>query len=474
MSTEKYSVYSLGYVLNGFDRNSVLSSLQEKFKISANAADNLLSNRVVKLKASLSLPEAVRYCEALAQMGVAVKNEIDLIIEESGFIFDSDVKNDNDVKKAHEDPWQKDDTSVDNEPKLNEFSSIFDIIQRGSVKTFVSVVQENPVLVHTKDDSGRSLLLFAAMCDKPEMVDFLLQNGANINDKDSSGAGLEVYAGASIRKVLAKYGASSAGNFCNTNGQMGGLEDSSSTTDQDFNGQAPEQDEIIDDSKTTGSSQSQIFRLIEQGLLNEVVEHVSKSPQSVFLRDSANRTPLLFALIHDNVEIVDFLMRSKSDVNAVDFKGRGFAELARGEKIKSMLEKHRAQRRASGCGELFAWLAIPTLVLIVAAAIFSSTESHNAEAFIKKRLKSPDSFKSVSSETVWEGKNEKGNKAAIVRVVFDANNSFGAALRGCYFVAIYKENGDWWSSNTNGLSECDWRIATSKEDIEIIRKLNFE
>lgn len=58
-----------------------------------------------------------------------------------------------------------------------------------------------------------------------------------------------------------------------------------------------------------------------------------------------------------------------------------------------------------------------------------------AQQIIQQALKSPSSFSPVSSTIVWRG-TYKNRNAYIVKTAFDAQNSFGANLRDCNYVAF--------------------------------------
>src|SRR5574340_1173000 len=65
-----------------------------------------------------------------------------------------------------------------------------------------------------------------------------------------------------------------------------------------------------------------------------------------------------------------------------------------------------------------------------------------AEQLVTEGLKSPSSFSATSTKIVFEGVNKEGNLAYIVRVDYDAQNSFGATLRGCSLAAFYLTSGN--------------------------------
>lgn len=77
------------------------------------------------------------------------------------------------------------------------------------------------------------------------------------------------------------------------------------------------------------------------------------------------------------------------------------------------------------------------IVLTLSACDFLSPSVESmGEEIVKQYQKSPDSFKSEFSEIIWKGREKGGKDVYVVRVSYDSQNSFGAMLRGCAFVAF--------------------------------------
>lgn len=73
----------------------------------------------------------------------------------------------------------------------------------------------------------------------------------------------------------------------------------------------------------------------------------------------------------------------------------------------------------------------------IASAALGPSDAGNADKLLKEALRSPASYSSASSDTVWTGKTDTGKKARIVKVTFDAQNGFGATIRDCQYVAFW-------------------------------------
>lgn len=97
-----------------------------------------------------------------------------------------------------------------------------------------------------------------------------------------------------------------------------------------------------------------------------------------------------------------------------------------------------------------------------------------AEQLVTQSLKSPSSFSATSTKIVFKGVNSEGDPAYIVRVDYDAQNGFGAMLRGCNLAAFYLKSGDKFGYKQNGLDSCMGSPGTEDEafGIEINRKFN--
>jgi hypothetical protein len=59
-----------------------------------------------------------------------------------------------------------------------------------------------------------------------------------------------------------------------------------------------------------------------------------------------------------------------------------------------------------------------------------------ADETIKLRLKAPATYRRVTAAMVWSNGGPTGNQAFVFRVQYDAQNGFGALLRGCDFVGV--------------------------------------
>ena len=69
---------------------------------------------------------------------------------------------------------------------MNEFE-IFDACRRGDLAALQQMVAAHPELVNARDTKGFTPLILAAYNEQPQIVDFLLGNGADIEAQDAAG-----------------------------------------------------------------------------------------------------------------------------------------------------------------------------------------------------------------------------------------------------------------------------------------------
>ena len=66
-------------------------------------------------------------------------------------------------------------------------NEIFDACRRGDLPAVQQLVNEDPTLVNSVDMKGFTPLILAAYNEQPEIVDFLLANGADLDVQDAAG-----------------------------------------------------------------------------------------------------------------------------------------------------------------------------------------------------------------------------------------------------------------------------------------------
>lgn len=98
-------------------------------------------------------------------------------------------------------------------------------------------------------------------------------------------------------------------------------------------------------------------------------------------------------------------------------------------------------------------------------------EVGHASSLIQKQLKSPSSFVLTSGEMKWEGDNKNGKPAYVVKVLYDAENGFGATIRECALVALWKEDG-LYKSLPNSVDACKIDgIANEAQMVNLMKDL---
>jgi hypothetical protein len=101
-----------------------------------------------------------------------------------------------------------------------------------------------------------------------------------------------------------------------------------------------------------------------------------------------------------------------------------------------------------------------------------------AEGVLTAQLKAPSTYRRISVEEIWSGPTPSGKKGHIFKIEYDAQNAYGALLRGCSLVP-FQENGEKVQYNPNmELLTCEARniFATAfggaaAGDAEMVRLL---
>ena len=102
-----------------------------------------------------------------------------------------------------------------------------------------------------------------------------------------------------------------------------------------------------------------------------------------------------------------------------------------------------------------------------------------AAAVVKESIRSPSTFQYVSGSVLWTGLDESKNPAYIARVIYDAQNDFGAIIRSCAMVA-YAQRTDGttvWNKNFGVNGGCDdsasmVQVGGEKKYIEFVASMN--
>ena len=110
--------------------------------------------------------------------------------------------------------------------------------------------------------------------------------------------------------------------------------------------------------------------------------------------------------------------------------------------------------------------------------------SEDAATIIKRSLQAPGSFQYINGKTLWRGNMNSPKPQYVVLIGYDAQNGFGANLRGCSMVAFTEtSDGKLEWSGALGVSEKDRNLCedesenTKKQAVEEgqeMASLNFD
>jgi ankyrin repeat protein len=186
--------------------------------------------------------------------------------------------------------------------------------EKGDLPKVTALIKGDPNLVSAKDKMGMTPLHVAAKNDRKDVVEFLLENGADINAKDSNGEfspldlALSCYHYMDVVELLVSKGAD-----VNTRSKQGltPLEEAAMRGQKDAAG-----------------------LLITKGA-------------DVNARDSKGNTPLLWALLMGHVDFASLLVDAGADVNAKNDQGSTPLFLAKQrsyDKMVEILRQHGARQ----------------------------------------------------------------------------------------------------------------------------------
>lgn len=117
-------------------------------------------------------------------------------------------------------------------------------------------------------------------------------------------------------------------------------------------------------------------------------------------------------------------------------------------------------------------LCVPIALFLILLTGCGQLDSRvaNGSAIVKSKLQAPSSFRLVAGKGLWSGTDSKGRPAHIARIEFDAQNGFGAMIRGCYYASWY-EDGSAVRWNEYGLTDC--MHMTDEDAVALMKQANF-
>lgn len=123
--------------------------------------------------------------------------------------------------------------------------------------------------------------------------------------------------------------------------------------------------------------------------------------------------------------------------------------------------------------EKFLGTALIAAMLTMSGCGEESTAMDAADQLVMNSLRSPSSYSPASKKVLWKGVNKDGHPAYIIRVDYDAQNGFGAMLRGCNLAAFYLK-GDQFGYRGTGVDSCMGSPGSEDErfGLEITRRFN--
>ena len=167
--------------------------------------------------------------------------------------------------------------SVDAEDKIGRLPIMYAVVHNSRPAVIEALITAGADVNAACDEDGMTVLMYAAMFNLPEMIEFLIQHGASVNTRDFEGATALDYA------------------------------------------QAEEQAEAVDKLIELGALKSLAF-FDEEWWPNATVDNINlliEDGADVNATDEEARYPLMYAAVfNDNPEILKTLVTAGADVNA--------------------------------------------------------------------------------------------------------------------------------------------------------------
>ena len=108
----------------------------------------------------------------------------------------------------------------------------------------------------------------------------------------------------------------------------------------------------------------------------------------------------------------------------------------------------------------------------VTTTLSESKITSAAQQLVKESLRSPASFNPVSTTVTWKGRYQNRD-AYVVKTEYDAQNGFGAMLRGCHYVAFALEGDQIHWNKLFFLEECRAPGIPESQLVEAVVIANF-
>ncbi len=238
---------------------------------------------------------------------------------------------------------------------MEQREKFFWAINRGDLRSVTKYLQRNSLLAHIKNDKNQTPLHYAMDQENPDIVKFLVKEGANINAQDFLGRTPLHYVikGNDLEKAKLLIAHGAVINVKNNDGQ----------TPLHYALEAnPKMAKILVDYCATKSVPNKkgrdsasirriltlrhatVFYDIQENNFQRFERFIHKNPYLVFIRNKQGQTPLHIAIKLNRLDMVKLLIEKGAEVNAKDFFDKTPLDFAVDEKVIELLAKNGATK----------------------------------------------------------------------------------------------------------------------------------
>jgi len=194
-----------------------------------------------------------------------------------------------------------------------QYELLFKSVQDENINIVKELIEEYDVDINEISDNGDTSLIYSVKNENMEMIEFLIENGANPNQEDDFGRTPISYAVEKENLLILKYLIDHGAEFDITSNKillfaikLGNLEIMQYLIDAG-----------VDINKCSNHGTTPLIFTIEQGN-DELVEFLIDNGADANERDYYGHTPLIKSIVIGNVTLVNYLLEHGANINEMD------------------------------------------------------------------------------------------------------------------------------------------------------------
>ncbi|MBF0315665.1 MAG: ankyrin repeat domain-containing protein [Oligoflexia bacterium] len=191
-------------------------------------------------------------------------------------------------------------------------NKVIELIRKGKVGAVMEMIRQDPEVVVLRDEAGSTLLMHAVQSGQEELVNFFIENGANINAKNTKGVTPLMFA--------AKKGTQSEAMVALLLAKGASYREKDHLGKTAFDLALEKRNKRVANllRRHRGISEKLIFELIKDDDREGINQLIAIDPSVLALKDTAGNSTLVYAVLSNNMELVK---RLELDVNTKNSKG---------------------------------------------------------------------------------------------------------------------------------------------------------